>query len=229
MKISTKMLSIPPYLSTTWTQVRALYLKGSDLIVCLNDNTQVAVPSLTSEAIAAIFAAHTAFLEMQSKSPALPEKPHPFQIFTAGQGLEGSGLENIASFSSTLQHNPAQATMPDLPKEIIHKIGEISKIIAPNEVQNLPKPEANCNCPYCQIARAIHEGIENVPEAKIEEDVTEEDLKFPEWDIQQIGEKLYTVTGRLDPKEKYNVFLGDPVGCTCGKPGCEHILAVLKS
>jgi hypothetical protein len=33
----------------------------------------------------------------------------------------------------------------------------------------------------------------------------------------------------LDHKEHYNVFLGDPIGCSCGNNNCEHIQAVLKS
>ena len=44
-----------------------------------------------------------------------------------------------------------------------------------------------------------------------------------------MNDKLFTVINKLDQQEKYNVFLGEPVGCTCGKQGCEHMLAVLKS
>ena len=62
-----------------------------------------------------------------------------------------------------------------------------------------------------------------------EEEVTDRDLSFQQWAIEQTGDKLFCVTNKLDRLEKYNVFLGDPVGCTCGIQGCEHILAVLKS
>ena len=44
----------------------------------------------------------------------------------------------------------------------------------------------------------------------------------------QTDEKMFTVTNRLDKNEKFNVYLGKPIGCTCGKEGCEHILAVLR-
>ena len=61
------------------------------------------------------------------------------------------------------------------------------------------------------------------------EEVTDEDLKFRTWDIKQPGKKLYLVTNPLDNNENYNVFLGKPVGCTCGQKYCEHIKAVLNS
>ena len=48
-------------------------------------------------------------------------------------------------------------------------------------------------------------------------------------EITQTGDKLFTVVNKLDPQENYHVYLGHPVGCTCGKQGCEHILVVLKS
>ncbi|MGH2612567.1 MAG: hypothetical protein ACRDFB_05905, partial [Rhabdochlamydiaceae bacterium] len=62
-----------------------------------------------------------------------------------------------------------------------------------------------------------------------EEEVSDEDLKFRTWDIKQENDKLYSVTNPLDKKEHYNVFLGKPLGCTCGNKNCEHIQAVLKS
>jgi hypothetical protein len=78
---------------------------------------------------------------------------------------------------------------------------------------------------HCQIAKALHGEL---PEEQ-EEEVTDEDLKFRLWDIDQTGDKLYVVTNPLDSKEYYNVFLGDPIGCTCGEKNCEHIRAVLNS
>ncbi len=86
-----------------------------------------------------------------------------------------------------------------------------------------PKPEPHCNCPHCQIARAMH-GIEK---QELEEPVSDEDLKFRDWEIKQTGEKLYSVTNPIDPSEQYTVFLGEPVGCTCGHSHCEHIKSVL--
>jgi hypothetical protein len=68
-------------------------------------------------------------------------------------------------------------------------------------------------------------------EAPLEEieEVSDEDLKFRDWEIKQTAEQLYTVTNPLDANEHYNVFLGSPLGCTCGDKNCEHIRAVLTS
>jgi len=94
---------------------------------------------------------------------------------------------------------------------------------------DIPKGEPHCNCPYCQIANAMQGTVSEVEEKEVEEEVTEDDLKFREWDIKQEGDKLYIVTNPLDADEHYQVFLGTPVGCTCGQKNCEHIRTVLSS
>lgn len=156
--------------------------------------------------------------------------------------LEGDGESSLTfgfgtfdSLGSALHHNENQSDIPNLPKEILSKISAIAKIVAPEDGQALPKPEPHCNCTHCQIARAVHEGFAETSDVSIrglaqpEEVIKDTDLNFQQWDIQQIEEKLFSVTHKLDANEKYRVYLGHPVGCTCGKEGCEHILAVLKS
>lgn len=251
MKITNKILHVPPYISTTWSHIKAMYVKDSSLIVALTDQTTITIPHLSKEDIESIFKAHATYLEAYDRSQlSIPQPPHipqsqdpSFQIFqmigNVDDGVSKSqfGFDNLGAFSSAMQHNPAQANMPDLPKEMIDKISEIARIIAPEEAQSMPKPESNCNCPYCQIARGIQNAIhgENTTFEKqiqytdSEEEVSEADLVFQQWEIKQTGEKLYSVENRLDPREKYSVYLGHPVGCTCGKQGCEHVLAVLKS
>lgn len=244
MKITSKILHIPPHLSTSWTQVRAIYLKENTVVVSLLDGVIIEIPGLPAESRNAIFDAYAAYLEEQnSKQPPQTQRPAPFQIFQVSSHAPGmeptpmpsTGFDSIESMASALQHNMAQANMPDLPPEVLNKIAAIAKIVAPEDIQNLPKPEPHCNCPHCQIARAIHGGtreVESTPSSPIEaheEIVSDKDLSFQQWDIVQTGEKLYSVASRLDPKERYSVYLGHPVGCTCGKQGCEHILAVLKS
>ena len=59
-----------------------------------------------------------------------------------------------------MQHNPSQADAPDIPPDILQKIGAITKIIAPTEEQVfLPKAEPNCNCFHCQIARSVESSL----------------------------------------------------------------------
>lgn len=251
MKITPKILSIPPYISTSWVQIRTLYMRENELVICLADGTMISIPHLKAQDIEAIFAAHSSFTEQLLNNTTTQEHPsiqflknmtNPQSAsFLHGQNIEGIAsmhlnFDNMESFSSALHHNSEQAHMPNLPKEILKKIAGIAKIIAPGEIQNMPKPEPHCNCPHCQIARAIHGIEEEKPEANQvistqndEEVVNDKELSFQQWEIFQLDEHLYSVTNRLDSLEKYNVFLGQPVGCTCGVPGCEHILAVLKS
>jgi hypothetical protein len=65
-------------------------------------------------------------------------------------------------------------------------------------------------------------------EAK-EELVSDDELKFRTWDISQSNEKLYIVSNPLDDHEHYSVYLGEPIGCTCGQKLCEHVRAVLNN
>lgn len=236
MKITPKILSIPPYISTSWNQIRTLYMNKSDLVICLIDNTSISIPNLNDQEITKIFNAHSTFTEQEQISEL-------FSKNSREQNIEEItsmhiNLENMESFSSAMNHNSEQAHMPNLPKEILKKIAGITKIIAPGEIQNMPKPEPHCNCPHCQIARAIHENADEATEdnqdnppllPSEEEVINDKDLSFQQWEITQLDQHLYSVSNRLDQSEKYNVFLGESIGCTCGQAGCEHILAVLKS
>jgi hypothetical protein len=207
MKITTTILSIPPYLSTTWKNISSLHVKqigtSNTLIVILQNRVQVEVPHLDAAAIDEIFEAHARASEESSPknplSPNLPIRPE-----------------------ETMQHNPEQANMPPLPPEILNKLGAVARALGFEDTSILPQAEPHCNCVYCQVVRSLH------PEAPVE-DVLNEELTFRDWEIKQSGEKLYEVTNPLDQNEKYNVFLGTPIGCTCGEKNCEHIRSVLNS
>jgi len=152
-----------------------------------------------------------------------PQNPIATQTFAIPLPFPIEGL------TSTLQHNPEQADTPPLPPEILEK-SNLSKASS-GRSDLAPKAEPHCNCPYCQITRAITgallEAEASIPQ--IEEEVSAADLTFRNWDIKQESNKLYCVTNPLDTKEHYSVFLGEPVGCTCGSKNCEHIQAVLRS
>ena len=123
-----------------------------------------------------------------------------------------------------MQHNPEQSDLPPVSPDILKKIAAVAKAFGLEDFSNLPKAEVNCNCFYCQVSRVLH-GEENVQEIE----VSDEDLKFKSWDVKQSADKLYIVTNPLDVNEHYNVFLGEPLGCTCGQKNCEHIRAVLNT
>lgn len=225
IKITEKILSIPPYISTSWSRIGALYAKGSLLSITLTNGVTIEVPGLDQQTIESIYHYHAQHIEKE-------QTPDPMQV----KEWEGQGEPNIRfafgtsleGLGSMMRHNPSQADSPDLPPEILQKIRAITKIIASaDDSVVIPKAEPNCNCFHCQIARALNqtEGVEHQEETEVHPD----ELIFQEWNITQTGDKLYQVVNRLDPHESYQVFLGEPIGCTCGKTGCEHILAVLKS
>lgn len=221
-KINNQILSIPPYISTSWQNVASLHVskEGDDfvLIISLLTNQMIRVPNLTEAEIHHIFQTHTKVLEKQLDTKEIIGTTFGFPIKMGYEILDGAG--------SFLQHNSKQAGAKDLPKEFLEKIANLAKIVDfEGSVENFMKAEPHCNCPYCQIARALEGKILEMHE----EEVTSEDLQFREWDIEQMNEKVYVVTNPLDKQEKYQIYLGKPIGCTCGNSHCDHIRAVLES
>jgi len=232
-KINSAILSIPPYISTSWKNVASLHLKYNEtkpvVVVTLLNGSEVEVPNLDKETIDAIFNTHSEILEKDAslRSPSEPFSGQPLMGFNLPFNMQSSSFEN---FATLLQHNVEQKDAPDLPKEVLAKVGSLSKALGIDDPHLIAAAEPHCNCPYCQIARAMHvELIKEEGEEKSEELITEQDLKFRDWNVRQSAEKLYLVTNPIDNKEYYNVFLGDAIGCTCGQKNCEHIRAVLNS
>lgn len=247
MKINDKILSIPPFISTYWSNVSALHMRGSILVVSLLDGETIELQKLSQSTIDSIFEAHVAFLENEDAQDNKAMAPTPSSMMHQFSDMLRNDPQNDPVFrmtigtldelGSVLNHNSQQANSPDIPQEILEKIVAITKIISPEDM-NLPKAEPHCNCTHCQIARSLGQIGETqaaipapspVVKESEEEIVSEKDLNFQQWDINHSGNQLYSVVNRLDTQEKYSVYLGNPVGCTCGNSNCEHIIAVLKS
>jgi hypothetical protein len=241
-KINHKILSIPPYISTSWKNINTLHMKEIEgkqvLVIVLHNETLIEIPGLEEKLIGQIFDAHSQYADHETKEPQAeslktfeptPENENDVS-FSFGIPFQMSGAEGIESIGSFLQHNPDQANTPKMPPDVIEKITSITKALGMDmEQMNIPKAEPHCNCPYCQIAKVLQGELPDSPQEEIEEEVTEEDLRFREWDIKQEGDKLYIVSNPLDTNERYQVFLGNPVGCTCGEKNCEHVRTVLNS
>ncbi len=233
--INNKMLSIPPYVSVAWKNIASLHIEhrmpGPILIISLLNGSIIEIPSLAPAVIETIFVAHAKYMDQEhtalSKNPLKGMFSMPGSNAMEGiAGLNENGLENMGN---AFQHNREQANMPNLPEEFLNKISGIAKLISIDE-DLVPKAEPGCNCLHCQIAKTIENSVsEETKEKEVLEEVSAEDLKFRIWDIDQSGDKLYIVKNPLDEKEHYSVFLGDPIGCTCGEKNCEHIQAVLKT
>lgn len=239
MKVNTKILSIPPYISTSWKNILSLHIDTKKekpiLVVGLANGSTIEIPNLDQESLQSVFSAHEKHLN--PKTPPLSE-PEPSSSF--GESFSerssailslpinfglGNGMENL------LQHNPEAANSPPLPEEFIKKIAHLSKMLGFENLANLSKPEPHCNCTHCQIMSILQNEKPNqhYQEALDGEEVSDEDLRFREWNIEQTGDNLYRVSNPFNAEEYFNVFLGKPVGCTCGKENCEHIRAVLHS
>lgn len=237
MKITDKILSIPPFISTTWENVSSLHLNGSDLCISLLDGAQVVVPHLSEETLTTLFEHHARITESQLEEEE-KASTNPFAAFENLGGLPlfgsmGGGLSDWMGMGNPMEHNPAQSEAPDLPLELLSKVAQLTKMLAPEQLGELPQPVPHCNCMHCQLARALQkeEGASTSDQGELEEDepVKDEELSFCQWDISKVSDHLYQVRNRLDESEMYQVHLADPVGCTCGQSNCEHILAVLRS
>lgn len=225
MKITSTVLSIPPYLSTTWENISTLHIRHEGpeavLVVTLQSKIQVEIPRLEQEEIDAIFEAHTRFCE--TKEPAKKTSGNPLEgPFSFSLPLKGPA----ESLGAAMQHNPDQADLPPLDPDILQKITMIARAFGLEDTSLLPPAEPHCNCVYCQVYRGLHTDSSSTESA---EEVTEADLTFKNWDIEQTGDKMYLVSNPLDVSEHYSVFLGTPLGCTCGEKNCEHIRSVLST
>lgn len=234
MKINQKILSIPPYISTAWKNVVSLHLDLGTLVIGLVNGSTIEIPGLDKATLESTFAAHQNFLEQENQ---IPDGPIPSAIIPPGILGDASSIMSLplrfgmeSNMGNILQHNPEAADSPDLPKEMLEKVASFSKVIGFDNSDNFPKPEPHCNCMHCQVMKAMQEKAQSsIDEAIEEEEISEEDLRFREWDIEQKGNDLYIISNPLNAEEHYNVFLGNPVGCTCGQANCEHIRAVLNS
>jgi hypothetical protein len=225
--ISEKILSIPPYISTSWENVLSLRIEqvsfSTILIVELTSGTQVEIPDLPKSLIESAFAAHAASISHVNNTELPAEIPSQSMIFSLPLSLK---TESDAP--SILEHNPDQANLPPLPPVILDKLVDAIKNLGFENALNLSKAEPHCNCPHCQIMRILHKEITS--EKILEEEViAEEELTFKTWSIRDEGNKLFTVISPLDSLETYRVSLGDPLSCSCGAYHCEHLQAVLKS
>lgn len=228
MKITPKIFSVPPYLSTTWKNISSLHVKEEGgafrLVVVMHDGPVVEIPGLGRSDIHTIFEAHARFAEADSEEQH-PVKTEESLSFTLPFMKDGKQLSE--SFGASAQHNPDQSDLPPLPEAVLKKISAIAQAFGADTLPNFPKAEPDCNCMYCQVMRAVQG--ENVLPAEIEEEVTAEDLKFRNWEVRQTADKLYIVTNPIDQNENYSVYLGEPIGCTCGSKSCEHVRAVLST
>lgn len=240
MKITPQVLSLPPYISTTWQHIAALHVRQEEdtsiLVIDFINGNRIEISRLEPAIVEQIFSAHLAYNENSiSIEPTThtAEKSDLANLFNLRLPAKffSEGIDKIAG---VLQHNPEAADTADLPQELLDKVATMVQSLNIEDSTSIPQPVEDCNCLFCQIARTMQMQLalsneKGELEPVTEEEVSDEDLQFKTWDIHQTGEQLYEVVNPLDSNEQYHVFLGEPLGCTCGCSHCEHICAVLKT
>ncbi|NCF71651.1 MAG: hypothetical protein GWP59_08125 [Chlamydiales bacterium] len=254
MKVNDQIISIPPYISTTWDNIISVQvIEDNTILITLLDGTKVKAPGLSDADIKHVFQSHIKYVESEEREEE-NESNLRFALEKEEELAQGDGALTAQELLSKLlmsspketldipiqlggdaaqglglgiQHNPLQKNAPNLPDELLSKVKSIAKIFADDKFSIPEIPDKNCNCFYCQIVRAIHEEEED--ELDENEPVKDEELKFKLWDIVESGDSTFKVCNPLDAKEAYFVYLKKPMGCTCGKKDCEHIKAVLET
>src|ERR1700744_5664754 len=117
MKISDKILSLPPYISTGWKNIFSIQVEtrsyGHVLMIEMVTGSKVEVPNLDPKIVEKIFNMHAIVIEQEGR---LSQNPIATQTFAIPLPFPIEGL------TSVLQHNPEQADTPPLPPEILEKI-----------------------------------------------------------------------------------------------------------
>jgi hypothetical protein len=143
-----------------------------------------------------------------------------------GLSLDPSRLSSLEQ--DLLQHRPELAESAPLPPLLLQRMSLMGRFLHPQLLAQMPRAEDGCGCPFCQLHRVLHGEPPDTALPAVEE-VKDEDLHFRSWLLEAKDEQLFIVSNPEDPQETYQVFLGEPLGCTCGQPNCEHIRAVLQS
>lgn len=241
MKITPFLLSIPPHVSARWEYIQSLRVQENVLIVTLKDGSSCAIPGLTQEELSQIFTAFSSYAQQpereESKHDEILKKDlsQLFEGIKKGfsdfvQAFAKTGVHSL-SFAKSLEHDPANAHLAPLLPDAKRRVEMLLQIVPEEEILSMPEPVQDCNCMYCQVQRLLREALFKKKHLGEEmgEPVDESELTFTEWTVEPLSDKLYAVRNKLNPQEEYRVFLGEPLGCTCGKANCEHILAVLRS
>lgn len=235
IKISPKGLSIPPYISTHWSKIQSLHLKGNALCISLQNGESLLIPNLPQEILRQIFQAHAFFLDQEIPSPVplhgMEQLHSMFEQMTESSIRLAIG--SLDGMDMITQHNPSDRDAPDLPVELLEKVRNILDFIPPGKSLQIPQADPVCNCFHCQITRTLSQTQKQTTPIEISEEIVkDDDLLFEEWDVRQMDAQQFSVTHKLNPEEAHTVFLGDPIECSCGqhgKKGCDHVLAVLRN
>ena len=93
MKITDKLISIPPYISTSWDKISSLHMSESNLIISLLDQTRITIPQLSPGDLQEIFNAHAHYLELHDTDQKVTHKEDSPARITEEQMTAHSGIQ----------------------------------------------------------------------------------------------------------------------------------------
>ncbi len=229
MKVNSKILSIPPYISSSWENISSLHIENKGdmktLVIHLVQGAKLEIPGLNPSSLFQIFQSHEQYLEETQKAQG-EKAPDSSFSFGIPLTLSSEGFQQLIE----LLQDPHQPSSIEFPDKLIEKVFEMMKSAGLDKKWVEAEGEL-LNHPLYEQLKKMFEGDKNEGQDLnlVEEEISDDDLRFKDWDIQQISKQLYKVTNPLDLNEEYQVYLGSPIGCTCGHLNCEHIKSVLKS
>jgi hypothetical protein len=209
MIINKQILSIPPFISTSWKDVELLLSDGhSTLNIYLKNGTLVKISNLLKEDLDLIFKVHQDIL-LTKAQPHIPSLIDPTFLSFSG---------------SLLEHDPDLKDASPLPDEVKAKLKGLLEEMPKLDKIKFPEVHDDCNCPFCQIMTLLQED-----ESDEEELVSDEDLHFSTWKQDTLTDHLIKLIHPFNEEENYIVSLDHPITCSCGQTGCEHIEHVLRN
>lgn len=207
MIINKQILSIPPFISTSWQDVELLLSDGhSTLNIYLKNGTLVKISNLLKEDLDLIFKVHQDIL-LSPSQPEIPSLIDPLLLSFSG---------------SLLEHDPDLKDASPLPLEVKTKLKSLLDEIPKLDKIKLPDIHPDCHCPFCQIMNLMQDQDHD------DELVTDDDLHFSTWKQEALSEHLIKLIHPFNHDENYLVSLDTPITCSCGQTGCEHVEHVLR-
>lgn len=206
MIINKQLLSIPPFISTSWKDVELLLSDGKNTLnIYLKNGTLVKISHLLKEQLDLIFQVHQEILLSQAQDISAPLVDPLFFQFSG----------------PFLEHDPELSDASPLPDEVKSKLLSLLKSLPKMDATKLPIAHENCGCPHCQLM--------NLMKGQEEDDiVTDEELRFATWRVEEIENNYFKLTHPYQESEIYFVSLSDPISCSCGQNHCEHVEHILR-
>lgn len=228
MKINKNMLSIPPYITTTWdniTCVQACVVQDEfvDIKICLADGEKVEVPHVPEKIFNKIRDEYEKFIESSSINTPADLGGIASGIADIFQGANrelpaiGRG-ENVGVIGFPVSGHPRQHhEAPVLGKEALR---QITKTLGEKAFEG--EYITKCNCIYCQSCRFVQD--------KKNKESGEKPLEFSDaWLVEEVGTDKFIVRDKMKESNVFTVYLKPKIICSCGSNVCEHIKATLFS